>query len=455
MTFVSFIRIMKRREFIQRAGLVTAGSVFLPHWMTSCGIWEESTEVSFKGKVVIVGAGAAGLYAGYLLGQKDIQYEILEASSFIGGRLRKNETLADFPIDLGAEWLHGNRSLAADLVKKHGVDVYADESEGKIWYKGQLQDDIPDHLEQALNAYEKSEENISFWEFFQKYGATDIDHSIVAYLAGEYGASPEKISVKWTNHDEENWSAGNRDSKFRKTYYDLMNDFIVPHVKDKIKLNCVIKGVSYGGDKVELTDLKGNIYQADKVILALPHPVLRDGDIQFTPNLPAGKTEAFRQIGSEPGMKIFMKFSERFYDQGVVGGKYCPLYGDEAYGLETKSNVLLGFVMGDHARFLSDAGEEETIRLLLAELDEMYDGKASASFQRHLIQDWFKEPFIRGAYSYSTINGSTGTRSVLSESINDKLYFAGEYSNDAGHHQTVHGALESGLREVEKILQEA
>ena len=56
--------------------------------------------------VLIIGAGVAGLTAGHILEQHGISLEILEASETFGGRLKKTDDFADFPIDLGAEWIH-------------------------------------------------------------------------------------------------------------------------------------------------------------------------------------------------------------------------------------------------------------------------------------------------------------------------------------------------------------
>jgi protoporphyrinogen oxidase len=53
-------------------------------------------------KILIVGAGAAGITAGHALSEKGIDFEILEASSVHGGRVKKDADFADFPIDLGA-----------------------------------------------------------------------------------------------------------------------------------------------------------------------------------------------------------------------------------------------------------------------------------------------------------------------------------------------------------------
>lgn len=60
---------------------------------------------------MIVGAGAAGLFAGKLLHDLGIEFEILEASDRVGGRMGKLEGFADYPLDLGAQWLHGKKNI--------------------------------------------------------------------------------------------------------------------------------------------------------------------------------------------------------------------------------------------------------------------------------------------------------------------------------------------------------
>ena len=88
---------------------------------------------------------------------------------------------------------------------------------------------------------------------------------------------------------------------------------------------------------------------------------------------------------------------------------------------------------------------------LLAELDEIYGNKASSTFQDGLVVDYTTKPFIRGAYSYSTI-GIENSREIAAQDIDNKLFFAGEAMNLNGHHQSVHGAMETGYEKVVKIL---
>jgi len=150
-------------------------------------------------------------------------------------------------------------------------------------------------------------------------------------------------------------------------------------------------------------------------------------------------------------MKIYLKFSKAFYCQNTIGGKICAAYVDDSYGKKTKDNLLMAFLMGDKARFLSEMEDDKAVKELINELDVIYGGRASKYFMEAYVQDWSKEPFIAGAYSYPKINMGDA-RKVLAKPINNMLFFAGEASHYNGHAQTVHGATETGYREVMNIM---
>lgn len=99
---------MERKDFLKQATLLSIGGILIPStFLTSCRKETLLEDVKYEGKVLIIGAGAAGLYAAYILKSKGINFQILEASANYGGRLGKLNTFANFPIDLGAQWLHG------------------------------------------------------------------------------------------------------------------------------------------------------------------------------------------------------------------------------------------------------------------------------------------------------------------------------------------------------------
>ena len=65
--------------------------------LNSCNLLTNSSNSKQIDKVLIIGSGAAGLSAGFLLNQKGVQTEILEASSSYGGRKKRTTEFADFP----------------------------------------------------------------------------------------------------------------------------------------------------------------------------------------------------------------------------------------------------------------------------------------------------------------------------------------------------------------------
>ncbi len=112
----------------------------------------------FEGNVLIVGGGASGLAAAKILERNNIDYQILEATNLHGARLKKNETLADFPIEVDAEWLHNRPQVRNRLKGKDGDDIY------EVL--------IPNRLKERYNWDEADYENIpqkdlsDYFEFF-------------------------------------------------------------------------------------------------------------------------------------------------------------------------------------------------------------------------------------------------------------------------------------------------
>jgi lysine-specific histone demethylase 1B len=441
---------MNRRHFIKQSTLLSIGGLLIPSsLLAACRKETLFEDVTYDGKVIIIGAGAAGLYAAYMLKSKGIDFQLLEASSTYGGRLGKLTGFANFPIDTGAQWLHGKNSILGDLIKKSKTNITLDDSETKFWFNNQL----VNSLTQETDIFEGDNlPDISFEDYALQNGLGNEYKYIVENIAGDQGAAASRLSVFGNNKDEENWSAGDDDFKFEETFFDLIDTQIANQVKDYILLNTVVSKIDYSQSTILITDSNNNTFNADKVIITVPIPILKSADIQFTPALPDEKTAAFAKIGMDAGMKVFLKFSNKFFDQNIIGGSVCAAYADDSIGKAQNDNILLAFIMGEQAEYLTSLGSDAAITTaLIQELDIMYNGQASASFIASHVENWTTNPFVKGAYSYSTI-GMGDARKIASEALSEKLYFAGEAMNTNGHHQTVHGAVETGYREVINIL---
>lgn len=442
---------MDRRHFIRQSTLLSIGGLLIPSTLISaCRKKTLFEDVNFNGKVIIIGAGAAGLYAAYVLKSKAIDFSILEASGIHGGRMGKLTGFADYTIDTGAQWMHGRNSIIANLVKSKNIKNTLDESELSYWFNNQLIDTLP----RDPFIFEKDNlPDISFKDYaHQQNFGTEYDN-IVEAIAGDQGASASLLSSYWNSKDEENWASGHEDFKFEESYFDVIDKNIAQPVLANIKFNCQITSIDYSGDKIILKDSTNNSYEADKVIITVPISILKLNEIIFNPALPSDKTEAFTKFGMGPGMKVFLKFNTKFYKPVLYGGAVCGTYVDDTVGKATKDNILLAFVMGDQAKNLHAMGNNNAItNALLQELDVIYNGQASASFVSSSVHDYTSKPFIKGAYGFSTV-GMGNAHQIAAKPIENKLFFAGEAMNINGHHQTVHGAVESGYKSVIDLLE--
>ena len=111
---------MTRGEFIKICSILGIG---LPIQATFGSCINDDSISNLPNKVIIIGAGAAGLSAAYLLNQRGIDVQILEASSRYGGRMKRTLDFADFPIPLGAEWLHVEKDILDEIVNGSSVQA--------------------------------------------------------------------------------------------------------------------------------------------------------------------------------------------------------------------------------------------------------------------------------------------------------------------------------------------
>ena len=355
-------------------------------------------EFDYDGNVLIIGAGAAGLTAGYLLQKGNVQYQILEASSTYGGRMKRTTDFADFPLPLGAEWLHVETGVFAEIVDNSSVDVSV-----------------------ATTPYDPNTD----YGLFQG----------------------EQISVQEVGFTIDRKFIGS-------TWFDFYDQYIVPSVSANISYNKVVESIDYSGDQVVVRTADEE-FTADRVIFTAPLKMLQNRAITFTPALPRRKQNAIDDATVWDGCKAFIEFSDKFYPaftayETVPETAGQKLYYDAAYGQNSSRHILGLFAVGSEATIYNEMAEGDRIGYMLNELDAIYNGQASAGYVKHIFQNWNAEPYINGAYLYDHENWGRVGR--LAETVDNKILFAGEaygFSNDWG---SVHVAARAAKRAVEEIV---
>jgi lysine-specific histone demethylase 1B len=200
-------------------------------------------------------------------------------------------------------------------------------------------------------------------------------------------------------------------------------------------------------------DAKGVVYPAEKTIVTVPLSILKQGIIQFDPPLPTEKINQFNSFGMDTGIKMFLRFSKTWWpeDMGsIILEDSLPEIWATSQGKEAVLNrTLTVFVMGAGAEILSQLEPQAAVNRVLGRLEYYLGVGLAQDLQKWHIQDWSKESWIQGAYSYAKA-GAQANRKVLRQPVNQQIYFAGEAMNDV-HYATVHGAMESAQRAVWEI----
>jgi monoamine oxidase len=413
-------------------------------------------------RVVVIGAGAAGLYAGWTLQDEGATVTILEASAVHGGRLRVLEGFADFPIELGAEEVHGERSILHTLLVADGAR-FVDADDADVYFvdgerrgEGVLEEDDFADAEafvDALGDWEGDDVTIAA-RIADEGLAARTTFLTDAWIGNEFGAQNDLIGARSLAQGDAAWTAGGANFALDGTTLLGHLDSALAAILPAVKTGQVVTRVDHDADGVTVTCADGTTYTADAVIVAVPITILRDGDITFSPALPDDKLAAIGKVPMGAGMKVVLSFARRFWDANtgsIYGAAHVPEFWATGLGRSDENLVLTAFVMGDKAEALSAMGDD-AIATVLADLDTIYGaGVASGAYVDGVILDWLKEPTIRGAYSYPG-PGSHAARAIVAEAVGETVYFAGEATHTEGHFGTVHGALETGERAAEAVL---
>lgn len=437
-----------RRELLQTLLAVTSARV-----LPSCKAGNPS---GVGMQVVVVGAGAAGLCAAHVLRKAGASVRLLEASDRVCGRVKTLQDFADFPIELGAEEIHGENSEWYDLAMANGAQVAKADNTDHIFVDGKLTDDsilkTPDFQEAQ--------------DFVDRVGGWDGEEILVAdlmvqekvpsrtwplleaWIGNEYGSSNDRIGALAAALGDDAWSSGGTNIGLKNSYEDVLRRAFAAEV-DMAETGVAVTAVQWNDEGVTVTTAKETI-KAYAVILAVPLPVLRDGHIAIA--LPKSHTDALRTIGMGAGMKVILKFRSRFWPEdlgSLYGAPNVPEFWYTSLGRGT-TPVLTAFVMGKAAENLEKT--DDIVAAVIADLDTVFgEGVASGSLLDSAVANWGADPLTGGAYSSPT-PGSFAARKALAQSIDDQIFFAGEAVHTGGMFATVHGAIETGRIAAEELL---
>ncbi len=463
---------MNRRKILQKLALTVPVGMAFPYLLNSCAPKDPPLKPVYDGKVIIIGAGAAGLHAAQLIKNQNVSVEILEASNLYGGRVKINDLFFDFPQEQGADFVYGNSNTWYNSIKDKGITLKEVPHRGSF-----VMDGVPAFEEDLLAKPDNDFINAqNFISNLKNYNGPDLTlqnavvsnqiaprahHVVEGQVATPTGATYNNISVKGISDNLKNWQGG--EGRYFSTNQSLVQVLgsLYSDVLGLIKFNTPITSIDYiNPTKIVLTDGNGNLHECTRVIITVPLSILKSDAITFSPSLPLINTSAWNRIGMSGGIKVTLSFHSNFWDKSTTS-IYTEGYAREYYvpGIVRRDSnrVLSALIMGDQAEALAGKADEEIIQLLLADLDAIFPtqgGQASHHFNadKSHIFDWGKQEYIKGAQSYPLVSG-TGAAAQMAIPVQNRIFWAGEATAINGNNATVQGAMESADRAAMELFE--
>lgn len=451
---------MIRRKFIKDTLTGLPLILMSPSLLASCAKEDEVNEPNGK-KIIIIGAGISGLAAAKKLKDNGFNVTVLEAQEKVGGRLRTNRSLG-VAFDEGASWIHGtNGNPMTSLAQQAGMNTAFTDDESIVCYdiNGILRNDTDyDNAETELETILSTLKNSGsatqdFESVFNNLYPAKVNDRLWKYFLSTYITFDlgDLDNVSSTLYDEGEEFSG--DERIATNGYDTIPNYLANGLN--IQLNQRVSIIDYSGDKTRVTH-NGNITEADYVLITVPLGVLKSGNIQFIPSLPATKQNAIQKVGMNCVNKFLLTWNTAFWDDVQYIG-YTPEIKDKFnYFVNVKKfhpnvNALMTFAYADYARQTETMSDAQIIDDIMLHLKDIY-GNNIPNPTNILRTKWQNNQNSFGAYSYTAVGTEMQHFDDLAQEINNKLFFAGEHTH-IDYFSTAHGAYLSGIREADKIIE--
>ena len=296
-------------------------------------------------RVIVVGAGIAGLTAADAARCAGAEVLVVEARDRIGGRIR-TVPLGPGTVDLGGAWVHspiGNpvaEALAVAGIATRNDGAYGDPM--AVWADGWVEapetTTVTAALQadwdpaEALAAIPESDRFVDGVEWFLADRGLDgrlaeLARFALVWMVGALviAGPPDRISLAGAAA----YAEGSGGNLVPSGGYGALVDLLAAGLE--VRLGATVTRIEHGGAQVSVVTDSGT-FEGDHAIVTVPLGVLRAGAVTFDPPLPGSHASAVEHLAMGTGEKVVFRASERFgptelADHPCSGGPGLPAWG--------------------------------------------------------------------------------------------------------------------------------
>ena len=445
---------------------------------TATGSWSMGEGTAER--VIVVGAGMAGLVAARLLHDSGFDVTVLEARDRLGGRVWTDARIGA-PVDLGGSWVHGVEGnpltlwcgkLGVELVENQGDRLLIDERATSPTREGQRRRAVMGRAafkaaiewaswkSKAMTAV-RGPRSISVKDAVEPLLRAKWLPEIDRLVVGTFVEMSEGVNGSvWDQLSAEEWfptEGLDRNAQPRGGFQPLLDDAVRGL---RVRLGAVAERIVWNERSATAFLKGGETIEAERVLVTVPLALLRAGLPAIEP-MPEEQSLAIGRVGYGAGVlgKIYLRFPRRFWpeqpkwfgrlpDTPESRGTFNTWVNHEG---ETGQPILLSFCNGHSAvRLDRTASDEEVKEVALGSLRKMFPNQVMAP-EAMVFPRWLSDPWSQGGYSYPAVGSAPEDRETHARPLGRRVFFAGE-ATEPVEYGTVHAALWSGEQAAEAIF---
>lgn len=429
-----------RREFLQQSAILTAGVI-----LSADAIPQTKRR---KSRVVVLGAGLAGLAAAYELSKQNHDVIVLEARSRIGGRVLSHEIDNEkkLIIELGAEWVGNSHERIISLCKEFGLELFNNQFDTHLIYKNEYSprgkwgyseewtakyNALLAGFEKLSKADKRAIDKTDWWRYLMNNGISEGDLDLRELAdSTDFGESIRHVSAysaitEYAESSEKN----EMDLKIRGGNSRLPHALAAKIGAEKVKLQQKVTSVQQNGKTVTVTCENGTTFSGEYLICALPTFAI--SRIEWKPNLTGEKWEAINALQYARINKHAVLFKERFWsaeDFDLLTDSNAHYFYHATKSQSSDQGVLISYSIGDKADVVARQNNEYRRRIIADALRPGF-GEVSGKIVRQVNNYWGNDPHTMGAYAMYGKEQWFTLRPILAKP-HQRVFFAGEHIAD-------------------------